>query len=503
MVNAQVIKSLSIERIFWILTIGLGFYACYAAYSMRIFYPDGTIYFAHILEVVKPVHWHWDRQFAYYVQHFPLISAIKSGITDIPTLARIHTGWYFSFGILSLIGCFYSLPKDKKIYILFPLMWMFGIYMQTEFFPITPGRLLTAIYWVVILQLLFRSSWKSVFLIIFIGWCTLRIYQGMMILGPVLAFLSFWRFTKFKDRKSVLAWAYIVLGIYFLAGAFLSFLSVLDPQDKTSFITFILGLFLFVDEEGYPSFPLLFGLIGVGVLLYRVFRPRSKDSEVFGKLSTALLILLGTLSVISPVFWAEAMAPETHQQVRSINIYLSVLLVVPLFFVVNKKIELTENWKVTAKMLVLILGVVQVYWGIMATAKWNGYIEFFQKTIAESEHGLVLAQDTDLLDLNNNYGISNGFHNDWDTPLMSILFAPNRSDIKTIIAHSYDNIYHPVNPRDTTQFPKLSKYGVNYSTYFEALGKQDSVIIPDRPIPEFLQWIETNTTGINDYFDED
>lgn len=503
MVKQNFIASLTIEKIFWILLTGLGFYVLYATYSMRIFYPDGTIYFVHILENVKPVHWHWDRQLAYYVQHFPLITSIKAGITDIPTLARIHTGWYFSFGFLSLLGCFYGLPKDKKYFILFPLLWMFGIYMQTEFFPITPGRLLSAIYWVVVIQLLFRSSWKSLFFIILVSWCTLRIYQGMMILGPVLAFLCYWRFSTFENKKaSPLAWAYIVLGIYFLSGAFLSFLSVLDPQDKTSFITFILGLFLFIDEEGYPSFPLLFGLIGVSLFLYRTLKPATSDKKFFPKPILVLLTILGVLTVISPLFWAEAMAPETHQQVRSINIYLCVLLLVPLFLMVTEKIQFNSSWKEYAKIFVFILGALQIFWNISATYHWNNYLAIFQSTLENNTPGLVLAQNTKLLDLNNEYGLSNGYHNDWDTPLMSILFAPDRSSIKTVIAHSYDNIYHPENPRDTTQFPDLSRYGVKYDEYFKALSRQGEIVVPDRPIPEFLQWIETKTTGINDYFEE-
>ncbi|MEO9885222.1 MAG: hypothetical protein ABJR05_00695 [Balneola sp.] len=503
MVETSLFKSLSIEKVFWALLAGLGLYVCYATYSMRIFYPDGTIYFVHILENLKPVHWHWDRQFAYYVQHFPLISSIKAGITDIPTLARIHTGWYFSFGLLSLLGCFYGLPKDKKIFIIFPLLWMFGIYIQTEFFPITPGRLLSGIYWVVVIQLFFRASWKSIFFIFVIAWCTLRIYQGMMILGPVLVFLSFWRFTRFEDRKSnPLAWTYIALGIYFLAGAILSFMSVLDPQDKTSFITFILGIFLFIDEEGYPSFPLLLGLIGTSFLLFRIFKPSGLGKRAFPISVQILLILLGAFALISPVFWAEAMAPETHQQVRSINIYLCVLLTVPIFFIVSGKMELREKWTKQAKVFVLILGIIQIYWNISATYHWNQYIAILQSTIDKSKPGLVLAQNTNLLNLNDEYKISNGFHNDWDTPLMSILFAPDRSNIKTIIAHSYDNIYHPLNPRDTTLFPDLSNYGVNYDIYFNALDDQGEVSIPDRPIPEFLKWIETQTTGVNDYFEE-
>ena len=502
MVDTSQFKSLSIEKVFWFLVAGLSMYVCYATYSMRIFYPDGTIYFVHILETVKPVHWHWDRQLAYFVQHFPLITSIKSGITDIPTLARIHTGWYFSFGLISLLGCFFSLPKDKKVLIIFPLMWMFGIYMQTEFFPITPGRLLTVIYWIIVIQLLFRSSWKSWFLIVLVGWCTLRIYQGMMILGPVLAFLSFWRFSKFDNKKDILAWAYVLLGIYFISGAFLSFLSVLDPQDKTSFITFILGLFLFLDEEGYPSFPLLFSLTTIFILVYRIFKPRIGSAPFVGKIFSSFLIILGAFALLSPIFWAEAMAPETHQQVRSINIYLSVVLVVPLFFIVTTKITLSDYWKKNAVVLILIMGMIQIYWNIMATAKWNQYLAIFQETLAENPPGLILAQDTKLLDLNGQHGLSNGFHNDWDAPLMSILFAPDHTDIRTIVAHSYDNIYHPVNPRDTTQFPDLSLYGVSYTSYFEALSKQGEIEIPERPIPDFLRWIETQTTGINDYFEE-
>ncbi|MEQ9264448.1 MAG: hypothetical protein RLN81_04460 [Balneolaceae bacterium] len=495
--------SIPVEKVFWALFSFLVVYIVYASYSMRIFYPDGTIFFVHLLEHATPVHWHWDRQFAYYVQHFPLISAIKSGITDIPTLARIHTAWYFSFGALSLLASYLSLPKEKKIFILFPLFWMFGIYMQTEFFPITPGRMLSAIFWVVTIQLIFRSSWKSLFLIVLVSWCTLRIYQGMMILGPVLALLSYWRFSQFEQKGKALPIAYILLGLYYLSGAFLSFLSVLDPQDKTSFLTFIFGLFLFIDEEGYPSFPLLFGLLGSLFFLFRVYKNRKTDKSFFPKTIIGLLTVLGVLTFISPLFWPEAMAPETHQQVRSINIYLCVILAAFLFLTATKKLRLNTEWKTNAIPFVLILGLLQVYWNMMATYQWNNYLDIFTETLSEAPDGLILAQDTKLLDLNNEYGLSNGFHNDWDTPLMSILFAPDGGEIETIMAHSYDNIYHPVDPRDTDQLPNLEKYNVDYSRYLLALSKQDSISIPDRPLPEILKWIETNTTGVNDFFDED
>ncbi len=150
----------------------------------------------------------------------------------------------------------------------------------------------------------------------------------------------------------------------------------------------------------------------------------------------------------------------------------------------------------------MILSIVQIGWALQATYQWNTYLDIFEEELASLEPGLHAAQETSLLDMNNNYGLSNGIHNDWDTPLMSILFAPSDT-ISVIIAHTYGNIYHPVDPTNREHFPELEKYGITYTPYFNALQKQDSVHIPDRPLPQILEWFSTETVGENDYFEEE
>jgi hypothetical protein len=604
---------------------------------MRVLYPDGTIFFTYILEHIVPIHWHWDRQFAYYVQHAPLITAIKLGITDVHTLARIHATWYFSFGWISLLTCYLSLPKEYKIFILFPLLWIFGVYIHVDFFPITPGRFITAIFWIVLFQIFFRGGWLSWFLVAVIAWPLLRSYQGMVILGPILslfALIKSWllwsgnaaiglqnnagqhernrtttvepeRSATTENRKKtgkrhhfsrLLSVFWAAAAIYFLAGASLSFISILDPQDKASFLTFILGFALFIDQYGYPSFSFLFGISTAFVVLLRLLKPSASSSlkHWFGsKFLLFFWMLMGIMTLITALFWHNAMAPETHQQLRSLNIYGTALLSVFTFIAVttlttgpwsylreyflnfiafrsgrkpdasyqntpvsgrqetprnqntdDKKRSLTglhnrsaaahgrpddavasniggffgrmvqqtgriwqgglpglQHSSVWSLRVMALLVVLQLIWAVSATHQWNRYLVILQMTLEQAPSGLVLAQDTPLMNLPTHASLSNGFHNDWDAPLMSILFAPNPGAIRTIIAHNYNNLYHPLDPRDLESLPDLSRYGFDLSEYIEAYLQQDPVIVPDMKLPSFLQWIETQTTGINDFFE--
>ena len=474
-------------------------YVAFAAWSTRIFYPDGTIFFTHILQVVEPVHWHWDRQFAYYVQHTPLILSIKSGITDIFTLARIHTFWYFSFGLISLVANWFIIPKEKKAYFLFPLIWMFGFYFNTEFFPITPGRLLTAVFWIIFNLILFHRSWKTIIAIALVGWPLLRIYQGMLILGPILGAMGFWKAWTLKETDKLKAVSYAIIGLYMLAGAFLSFLSVLDPQDKTSFVTFIIGFLLVFDEEFYPHWPQFLSIFAFGFFFVSVWKP-----QVFYKTKRVIIPFLYFFSIsvlLMPLIWPESLAPETHQQVRSLNIYFTAILAIGAFFVAQKKLTIPRVIYRKAVRIFLVLALVQIGWAIQATMQWNKYLEIFQAELSQLEPGLHLAQETSLLDVKKEYEISNGMHNDWDTALMSVLFSPEDS-VKAIIAHAYGNVYFPVDPYDRSSIPDLSAYGKNVDIYFDALAKQDTVLVPDRPLPDILKWFSTETVGENDYFED-
>jgi hypothetical protein len=609
-------------------------YCLYAGWSMRVLYPDGTIFFTYILEHTIPVHWHWDRQFAYYVQHAPLITAIKLGITDVHSLARIHATWYFSFGWISLLTCYLSLPREHKIFIIFPMLWIFGVYIHVDFFPITPGRFITAIFWIVLFQIFFRSGWASWILVAAVAWPLLRSYQGMVILGPILSIFALLKayllvsanpanmsrvhgatelipvddeseipgtgktgastalisdqtnasyHTYSRQSSAALAAVWFATALYFLAGAILSFISILDPQDKASFLTFILGFALFIDQHGYPSFSFLMGFSTLIMVVIRLMHPSGNTTlkTWFGNRTAFVFwVLMGLMTLVTALLWHNAMAPETHQQLRSLNIYGTALLSLVVFIAVTTqttgpwpalrlhflrliafspaskdanhfpdiaktsgithgesiagntsesgKRENSTNNSVKSRLdgvmqaigrlwqrglpglqhpspqltcIIAVLVVVQLIWAFSATHQWNRYLQILQNTLEEAPSGLVLAQDTPLTRLPEYACISNGFHNDWDAPLMSILFAPNPATIRTIIAHSYDNLYHPLDPRDLESLPDLSRYGFDLSAYIDAYHKQGPVVVPDMELPRFLKWLETQTTGINDFFE--
>ena len=67
---------------------------------------------------------------------------------------------------------------------------------------------------------------------------------------------------------------------------------------------------------------------------------------------------------------------------------------------------------------------------------------------------------------------------------------------------AFGNVYYPADPYDIESLPDLSRYGKSLDKYFQALSEQDTVIVPDRPLPDILKWFSTETVGENDYFED-
>jgi hypothetical protein len=487
----------------WMLLLGIVLYVVhivFAGVSHRVLYPDGSIYVTYLLESGETIWWHWHRYFAYKVQHFPMVTMVNSGMTDWQSMISVHSTWYHSFAFISLVACWFILPKDKKQYVLFPLISTFAIYMNVEFFPITPGRFLVAIYWILIFLILFRKGWLPLLLTIVVAIPTLRSYQGMLFLGLPLIYTSFQRFLNEDSKMLKIIW--VAVTIWFVSGIVIAIVSILQPQDPTSFITFILGLLLFVDEEFYPHFPFLLS----GYFLFILFRAKWKkerEEQVF-KRHLPIFLVLSFLVLFMPQIFPESLAPETHQQVRSLNIYLNMGLGFILIFALKGKIEFSAVFSKYAFLMISILAIVQCLWNIQATNHWNRYRHILSNEIEKADPGVLFFMETDMPNLREKHGLSNGIHNDWATGYLSIYTNP-KTDIETLMAHSYDNLFRPIDVRDSTELPDLSKYGIKFTIFRKGLGDQlqsGKMTIPYRPLPDIAKWFETDTVGVNNYFEE-
>lgn len=456
----------------------------YAVVSNRFFYPDGTQYFVHIIATANYADWLWPRYFADHLLQFPVVSGVRAGMTNIE-----HLGWLRGASLLlppliSLAVCYLAAPRDRKYLLLIPLLSHFGAAVNTEFFMHTANRLLESCAWAVAFLVLFRRGGFALALAAVVAAPMLRIYEGVMIPGTVLALLCGWKARQETGGRRVFLWA---LAVWFVVCAVTGARFVFKPNDPTSFLTFAAGVLAIADENLYPNMPALVSLLVLAVAGLWQWRPRRFEArkETWFRAALAACALL----LLCPLLWPRGIAPETHLQMRALNVYVPAALMIVLWGAEAGWWRWRDDlWRPLA-VLVAALGIAQSGWNIQATAQWNRYVAVFRSELQRLPAGLVRFQDTRLAELPERYGISAGMHCDWSAAQMSILFAPEKS-VRTIIAHSYDNIYKPMDPRNPADLPDFSRFGYDYAPYLAALAKQGPVEIPRRPFPPWLEWLD-------------
>ena len=203
------------------------------------------------------------------------------------------------------------------------------------------------------------------------------------------------------------------------------------------------------------------------------------------------------------MIWPQALAPETHQQVRSLNVYLNTALGFIFLFEVNGVYKLKNELFNKSLLIAAILGITQSLWNIQATMQWNQYRSLLRSELASAPAGVLLFANSGMQNLSREHGLSNGIHNDWATGYLSIYTYPG-NEKKTLMAHTYDNVFRPLDVRDSTELPVLKKYNISFREFKSGLNDQlnrGELIIPDRDLPKALKWFETDSVGVNNFFE--
>jgi hypothetical protein len=474
----------------WILVgVALALYGChvvYAVVSNRFFYPDGTQYFVHILATGDYAAWLWPRNWADHVLEFPLVMAVRGGVTDVWQLGWIRGATIMAPPLVSLLICFLAAPRDRKYVFLIPLLSHFAAAVNTEFFLHTANRFLVSSGWAVAFLVMYRRSWLAWSIAGVVAVPMLRTYEGAFVLAPLLLGVCVWRG---RQEMGARRWVMVGMAVWFGITAVVAARFVFWPNDPTSFLTFTVGVLAVVDENLYPHFGVMISLMVLSLLMLRQCRPAWRltgQGWSWGLVGSA-----GLLFMLLPWVWPQAVAPETHQQLRSMNVYVPAVLLVILWGYEAGRWKIRPDvWRLGYG-LVGMLGIAQSVWNMEATAQWNRYVEVFRAELDRLPNGLVRFQDTRLAELPERYQISAGMHCDWSPVFLSVLLTPN-PEVRTIIAHSYENVFKPLDPRNPTELPDLSGVGINYGSYLQALSESPPVVIPDRELPDWLKWLEAN-----------
>lgn len=217
----------------------------YKLYEEKHLSLDGVNYFFLVLETQDFINLAWSRRFAEYINEWPLVIAVKAGVTDIPLLIDI-----FSLGIMfpylvSFSICYWSRRREDKSHLFFPLISMFFVNAIGDYDLIAEHHVMALVAWPILMLLTRKEqlSWlDGMFLwILLFGFS--RLYETAIIPAAMFSVICIYKYWVSPHRRGqiissgsfVLSIAVIIIGIYF----------VLNPRDAVNKNNFIDSIFLF------------------------------------------------------------------------------------------------------------------------------------------------------------------------------------------------------------------------------------------------------------------
>ena len=162
-----------------------------AIFSSRCLYADGAHEFIRVLEAQNFVAFMWSRHFAFYIYEFPLVLAIKLGVTNLAWLR-------LAFGL----GCF--LPWPVVLFCCWRIspdnFWLAvagcGMgYLNAAIMAVGEHILAHALFWPSLFVILFARPLKpfAAVLLLVSATAMLYTYESQVFLSLALALLAGWR----------------------------------------------------------------------------------------------------------------------------------------------------------------------------------------------------------------------------------------------------------------------------------------------------------------------
>lgn len=130
----------------------------YSVVEMRGVFADGSNYMVHILAsedfyLLEPA-----RRLVQLLQESLLVFGVRSGVTDLPTLARLFTLGTLGWPIILTGICWLILPRDAKGWIIGPLINLVALLPMTSLAAIGEGMIAACLLWITFFLVVFRAN---------------------------------------------------------------------------------------------------------------------------------------------------------------------------------------------------------------------------------------------------------------------------------------------------------------------------------------------------------
>ena len=442
-------------------------------------YADGAHEFVRVLEAQDFVSLMWSRHFAFYVFQFPLVLAIKLGVTNLALLR-------FAFGL----GCF--LPWPLALLLCRKIspenFWLAAVgcaagYLNANTPAISEHILAHALFWPALFVLLFARPLK-IFpaLILLVMAMGLQFsYESQIFLCAPLLVLSLWR--SIQERHEISGWSWLVFfvaAILFLSSMANGICSLLMPELPGNFSGFKTGTLGVLRHLGWSLTGTLcwVGLAATACLSEKAWRILSgKNGRYFW---FAVILVWGFWPLLAP----EKVDTGVPYDNRVVN------LIVPLTLLsLAWMLRFCPAWRAARRprlvQLTAVLLLAQSLGQLSSTVVWGREVGWMQKILA-ANRGIIplrattLAADGMLGRELHPDAIGGRF--DWSWPCLSLALTPGIQINSLICSEVFldpsirRHCWQPFDPFNPKSLPNLNHYDLEYSNYLAAMPVNRAIL---------------------------
>jgi hypothetical protein len=380
---------------------------------------DGVNYFCGILDNKDFTYIAWSRQFANYLTEWPLVLAVRSGITDIPILLK-----WFAFGIylpylISFLICIYALRDENEALLLYFLASMVAINLSTDYILAGEHHVMVNMSWPIIFILLRRNilTLMDGFLLWILLIIFSRLYESALIPALICSVICCVRLYHYKSKEQKV----IIIGALSLCCivSAISLYFIINPRDAANRESFINELIVpFKSPEALAA--------ACFIVVYTIGLILKNRLIIISAVSPLIIYALFRLFVDHSVYAVVSFGG------RTLSITLLPVLLVGAILVWYFKSELDRTGILTFVAFIMVMVVGNLY----NTNNWKDF-RHEVKQLVKTHEGYIPIEETKLQDNPNHWG--------WNNTQLGLVWSAPR--VKAIILNQKNVHWEPFNPR--------------------------------------------------------
>jgi hypothetical protein len=394
--------------------------------------------------LAKPARWAIS-----VLQQAPTLVALKLGMMNLIRLAMLYSATMELLPLAFVAASYLVLPKGKKAFFIFPLIFYLAGAQAAAFEPIAEGPAATAYFWFLLFVIVFRAKspvWQMVTLAAAIP--AVQSHEVMIFLAPVLAFAALRHAAAEASKRSRLIFRVMAAWFGIVAVAQLDFtLFHSYAENRADLIASMLAM-KFVAAGYGVNVPTVLGILAIVIMAVLCWLESPTATPWKRRVSWILVCAFAVTCLAAVVGTTQSsylFQPSLQFAARDYGAFISLPLAA-IFLTYQDRAAALLPWTrgaVVATLACLALG--QFGWHAIGLRHWSEFLDKFGEILA-THRGMVSVREAEAAGLK---PMSWPF----TYPSLSIVLSPN-GHVASMIVPPRDvkwQRFDPANPRELPQ----------------------------------------------------